>query len=116
MAYRAAIIGAGFISDIHAEVLTGLSDVSLSAVVDPFEQRARELAPELELGLVDDPKPVAVEAPVVAPAFCHPRRRPASARLQPRRPRTSGPSASRSRPNHAFDADPPAPSVATLKG
>ena len=44
MAYRAAIIGAGFISDIHAEVLTGLSDVSLSAVVDPFEQRARELA------------------------------------------------------------------------
>lgn len=44
MAYRTAIIGAGYISDIHAEVLNSLNDVSLTAVVDPFKERAEALA------------------------------------------------------------------------
>ena len=41
---RVVLIGAGFISDIHAEVLRAIPDVALHAVVDPREAAAAALA------------------------------------------------------------------------
>jgi predicted dehydrogenase/nucleoside-diphosphate-sugar epimerase len=41
---RIALIGAGYISQIHAEALRGLSGLSIAAVVDPNADAARRLA------------------------------------------------------------------------
>ena len=41
---RVGLVGAGFIADVHAEVLTRLPGVRLAAVVDPAESRAQALA------------------------------------------------------------------------
>jgi predicted dehydrogenase/nucleoside-diphosphate-sugar epimerase len=42
--HQVALVGAGYISDVHAEVLRALRPVRLQAVVDPHEGRARALA------------------------------------------------------------------------
>ncbi len=41
---RVAVVGAGFIADVHLEILAGLADVEVLAVVDPALDRARALA------------------------------------------------------------------------
>lgn len=41
---RVCLVGAGFIANVHAEVLRGFPDVEPTAVVDPNEEAARALA------------------------------------------------------------------------
>src|SRR5687767_8616041 len=41
---KVALVGAGYIAEFHAEVLSGLEGVRLAAIVDPALERARALA------------------------------------------------------------------------
>ena len=41
---KVALVGAGYIAEFHAEVLSGLDGVRLAAIVDPAIERARALA------------------------------------------------------------------------
>ncbi len=41
---RVGLVGAGFISHVHAEALRAVPGVRLAAVIDPMPERARSLA------------------------------------------------------------------------
>ncbi len=53
-AWRVALIGAGFISDVHAEALRGIPGVRVAAAVDPALSRARRLAEKWAIPAVFD--------------------------------------------------------------
>ena len=41
---RIALVGAGYIADVHAEAIAALDGLTVSAVVDPAQGRAQALA------------------------------------------------------------------------
>ena len=47
---RVALLGAGYIAQVHAEILTRLSTIVIAAIIDPIQERAKSLARLYDVG------------------------------------------------------------------